>query len=669
LKNWLSGKRIYLTVNRRKVFKWFLIILAIVAVVAITLYFFRNPILQSYVNKKITNFNQKYNAELRIGDIKLKGISQLEINGLSLKPINGDTLIKTRFIHARINLWKLLLRRVGLRDLELSDTYISLIQQDSINNYSFLLKKTSKQNAVESDTIPNYNEKFYQLFNAIFDKIPSQLKITNFNASSSVNGHVLSLHIDHFNITDRAFKSWVVVKEENQSWRWIVDGKLDAYNRTAVVKWYCPGRQKVVLPYLQYKWKADVTFDTIQFNLAESQYSHGVFSVNGFASIKGLEIQHAAISNEKVIFNKAALSYRVNIGKDYFELDSLSTATINKLDINPYIKYRPHPSKQITLIINKPNFPSQNLFESLPQGLFSNLQGIQTSGELSYHLKFIVDFAHPDNLVFESSLDRNKFHIDHFGRINLSFFNAPFSYTAYEHGVPVRTFMVGPENPNFHTLDQISPYLKDAVMTSEDGAFYGHRGFLPEAFKNAIAADIKQKRFARGGSTISMQLVKNVFLTRNKTISRKLEEVLIVWLIENNGLSTKDRMLEVYLNIIEWGPMIYGAQEASQFYFSKDASQLTLAEAIYMASIIPHPKWFMYSFETDGHLKEFLGGFYNLMSQKMLHKEYITEADQSLLVPDVVLTGPAKDLLLKADTLATPIDSLKMDLELPADEL
>jgi len=115
--------------------------------------------------------------------------------------------------------------------------------------------------------------------------------------------------------------------------------------------------------------------------------------------------------------------------------------------------------------------------------------------------------------------------------------------------------------------------------------------------------------------------------------------------------------------------MIYGAQEASQFYFSKDASQLTLAEAIYMASIIPHPKWFMYSFETDGHLKEFLGGFYNLMSQKMLHKEYITEADQASLVPDVVLTGPAKDLLLKADTLATPIDSLKMDLELPADEL
>jgi len=668
LKNWLSGKRIYLTVNRRKVFKWFLIILAIFAIVAFTLYFFRNPILQSYVNRKINNFNGKYHAELTIGEVKLDGISRIEINHLSLKPIDDDTLLKTRYIHARINLWKLLIGRVGLRDIKLADTYISLIKHDSTDNYSFLFK-SSKKNIVESDTIPEYNEKLYRLFNAIFDKIPSTIAISNFNVASVFKDHHISLHIDNLNITDHSFKSFVLVKEEEQTMRWVIEGKLDAGNRTGMVKWYSPDSHKVVLPYLQYKWKADVTFDTIQLNLAESQYSRGIFSVNGFASIKGLEVQHAAISNEKVIFNKAALSYRVNVGKDYFELDSSSTATINKLDINPYIKYRPHPSKQITLIINKPEFPSQNLFESLPQGLFSNLEGIQTSGGLSYHLKFIVDFAHPDDLVFESSLDRHKFHIDHFGRTNLSFFNAPFSYTAYEHGVPVKTFMVGPENFNYRTLDQISPYLKDAVMTSEDGAFYGHRGFLPEAFKKAIAADIKQKRFARGGSTISMQLVKNVFLTRNKTISRKLEEVLIVWLIENNGLSTKDRMLEVYLNIIEWGPLIYGAEEASQFYFHKEASQLNLAEAIYMASIIPHPKWFMYSFETDGHLKEFLGGFYNLMSQKMLQRQYITEADQALLTPDVTLTGPAKDLLLKADTLKAPIDSLKMDLELPTDGL
>jgi membrane peptidoglycan carboxypeptidase len=182
-------------------------------------------------------------------------------------------------------------------------------------------------------------------------------------------------------------------------------------------------------------------------------------------------------------------------------------------------------------------------------------------------------------------------------------------------------------------------------MTSEDGSFYLHRGFLPEAFIESMITNIKERRFARGGSTISMQLVKNVFLSRNKTVARKMEEALIVWLVENQGITSKDRMFEVYLNIIEWGPMIYGAQEASRFYFAKDVSKLTLAEAIFMASIVPRPKWFRYSFDEHGHLRESNAGFYRQVSEKMLKKGWISEADFEKLVPDVELKGPARFLL------------------------
>lgn len=153
-----------------------------------------------------------------------------------------------------------------------------------------------------------------------------------------------------------------------------------------------------------------------------------------------------------------------------------------------------------------------------------------------------------------------------------------------------------------------------------------------------------------------MQLVKNVFLQRNKTLGRKAEEALIVWLIENQGICSKDRMYEVYLNIIEWGPLIYGANEASHFYFNKDASKLTLAESIFLASIIPRPKWFKYSFDETGHLRESNAGFYRLLSEKMLRKGQITQEDVEKLVPDVELRGPAKLLLKKADTL--PADTL-----------
>src|SRR5690606_11361211 len=117
------------------------------------------------------------------------------------------------------------------------------------------------------------------------------------------------------------------------------------------------------------------------------------------------------------------------------------------------------------------------------------------------------------------------------------------------------------ENPFYTPITQVSDYLKNSIMTAEDYGFYRHKGFHEEAFRLAIITNIKEKRFARGGSTITMQLVKNVFLSRNKTVSRKAEEALIVWLIENQKLVSKYRMFEVYLNIIEWGPYIYGIRD------------------------------------------------------------------------------------------------------------
>src|SRR6185436_18879584 len=114
--------------------------------------------------------------------------------------------------------------------------------------------------------------------------------------------------------------------------------------------------------------------------------------------------------------------------------------------------------------------------------------------------------------------------------------------------------------------------------------------------KKSIAQNYKAGKFVRGGSTITMQLVKNVFLSRNKTVARKAEEALIVWLIESNRLVSKERMFEIYLNIVELGPNIYGVNEASRFYFNKKVSELTMSESIFLASLLPRPKWFKYCF-------------------------------------------------------------------------
>ncbi|MCX6267486.1 MAG: transglycosylase domain-containing protein, partial [Bacteroidetes bacterium] len=558
--------------------------------------------------------------------------------------------------YASIGMLKLLAGRISLHNVKLINTTLLFESHDSISNYGFLLRDQHRSGDSVTARM-NYAATIDRMMRFIFDIIPLSLNIRNFTVTSITGNHRLGFHIDQFMLTEHFFRSTIEVRENDKEARWIVAGKMDNHTRIAEFRLFSADTSKVELPFINHKWNARVDFDTLAFSIAEQEGGDDLAQINGFASLTGLLVDHRRIAAGPVEFNRTEIRYLLNIGADYAELDSSTRVTFNKIDFRPYIRYRPKPAKQITLQIHKPQFPAQDLFSSFPPGLFTNLDGIRVKGNLSWYLDFFVDLSIPDSLKFATSLDRHGFSVLSYGNADLTKINGSFLYTAYDHDIPVRTFIVGSENSGYRSLDRISHYLQTAVLTSEDGAFYQHRGFLPDAFRESIITNIKERRFARGGSTISMQLVKNVFLSRNKTVARKLEEALIVWLIENQGLSAKERMFEVYLNLIEWGPMIYGANEASRYYFNKEASRLTLAEAIFMASIIPRPKWFKYSFDENGHLRESNAGFYRLMAEKMVGKGWITSQDAEKLVPDVELKGPAKLLLKQPDTI--PADTLQ----------
>src|SRR5690606_40048447 len=110
---------------------------------------------------------------------------------------------------------------------------------------------------------------------------------------------------------------------------------------------------------------------------------------------------------------------------------------------------------------------------------------------------------------------------------------------------------------------------------------------------------------------IWMQLVKYLCLNRNKTMMRILEEILLVWLMEASREVSKDRMFEVYLNIIEWGKNVYGITEAASYYFGKKPADLTIGESLYLSSIIPRPKTALGSFDYTGHLKPWVQRHFN----------------------------------------------------------
>jgi monofunctional glycosyltransferase len=149
-------------------------------------------------------------------------------------------------------------------------------------------------------------------------------------------------------------------------------------------------------------------------------------------------------------------------------------------------------------------------------------------------------------------------------------------------------FLLGPKNRRWTPSNRIPPEMKWAVILAEDSNFYKHDGIDVKAIKEAIKYDLEKQSMARGASTITQQVAKNVFLSREKTITRKLKEVYLAWRMEQE--LTKGRILELYLNVVELGPMVYGIGHGSQYYFGKPASAMTPRECAFLAAMLPGPR-------------------------------------------------------------------------------
>ncbi|MCJ8160085.1 monofunctional biosynthetic peptidoglycan transglycosylase [Acinetobacter zhairhuonensis] len=150
-----------------------------------------------------------------------------------------------------------------------------------------------------------------------------------------------------------------------------------------------------------------------------------------------------------------------------------------------------------------------------------------------------------------------------------------------------------PSQPIHHKwrdYDEISDYLKRAVVASEDGKFMHHHGFDWEGMQYALERNQDKGKVVAGGSTISQQLAKNLFLYNKRSFIRKGQEAVATWMMER--MWSKQRILEVYLNSVEFGENIYGVEAASQHYFGKSSRSLSRDQAAFLAAILPNPKYY-----------------------------------------------------------------------------
>jgi len=629
-----------------RVFKKSLLYTAIaVALLLIAFFIFRNTILHAIIDGKCSAFKEKYNAELIVGKSSFKGFTGVTVEDISVVPDQRDVLFRSGKIYAHVRFFPLLTGSVRIDELLVENTMINLTRHGNINNYSFLFTPHKDTTAQEGDSSYNYASRFDKIFSSIFSNIPDNIEISNFLIQATSDTNSFSAFLPALRIENQKFLSTVATLEKGKQRICFVKGEIIKSRKKLNFMIFAPAGKKVHIPYIQSRYGFRCDFDTLYSGIsADGNSSKLNITVENL--ISGLVLNHKKISLTDVVFKKIALKLNITAYEDYIELDSSSVIAHHRFFINPFIRASHKPVVKVKLKIDR-DFVAQDMFESMPGGMFGNFEGIKTKGKLRLYVYFELDMRQPDSLKFDATLTGKDFSIVKYGVTDFRKINGTFNYTAYVNEMPVRTFEVGPENPSYTTLEAISPYLKDAVLISENGGFFFGDGFNPEAFRESIIANIKAGRFVRGGSTIDMQLVKNVFLSKNKTIVRKAEEILIAWLINNNNLCSKEKMYEVYLNLIEWGPGVYGISEASDYYFQKKPSQLSLAESIYMASIIPKPRWFKSSFDENGKLSLRYQPYFSLVAKKMIDKGTATSSDTLDMMNKVEIKGAAKAFMAK----------------------
>jgi penicillin-binding protein 1A len=202
---------------------------------------------------------------------------------------------------------------------------------------------------------------------------------------------------------------------------------------------------------------------------------------------------------------------------------------------------------------------------------------------------------------------------------------------------PHRSIDVSLASPDFIALRDVPPLFVRTLLLAEDTGFYSHRGIDLRELPAALLTDWSRGGAARGASTITQQLAKNLFLSRNKQLGRKLQELAITFLLES--ALGKDRILEIYLNIIEWGPDLRGLRPAARRYFGRDPRELTPAEMAFLVAIIPGPIKYQSSF-AHGTPGPGLRSLIDALLAKLRSVDAIGEEDyQQALREPIVVAG------------------------------
>ena len=374
-----------------------------------------------------------------------------------------------------------------------------------------------------------------------------------------------------------------------------------------------------------------------------------VVTLSGEASVRDAAILAARIAPGPV--RGVGLSLR---GKGRFlplrgrlEIDeaALTTPSDATVQLSGAVEWsRDHYLFDIDAVL--PKTPCTSAVRAIPEDMLSDLSLATWQGKLSGKLKLRLDSRKLDDTVLDLNVEDRCEFVTVPAMADLRRFHMPFTHSVLEPDGTEFQMETGPGTPNWTYIEDMSPFFVHAVLAHEDAGFFNHHGFSMLHVRNALVRNLKERRYVVGASTITMQLVKNVFLHREKTLARKIQEVLLTWWIER--VMEKRDILELYLNVIEYGPAVYGIRNGAKHYFNRLPAQLSPAESVYLSTILPNPKRYHSHFERGALSPQWAENLRRMLARMRERAWYspeaaeygLSEVDHFKFVPEGTIVAP-----------------------------
>lgn len=315
------------------------------------------------------------------------------------------------------------------------------------------------------------------------------------------------------------------------------------------------------------------------------------YSAKGFLEGQGLAYFWTKLCLVPVhdIAFQADFSAEVDLKKQtlHLELDPIEVS-LARMSIGIDLQ-RFSSTPKVKLRFTIPRQSCQAFFTAVPAVMVPRLQGAVLEGSMAFEIRLAVDLKNPTNATLEVEPDMEDCAAITLGPlVDVQALAGKFTHRIIEEDYD-EPILTGPATSKYVPIEEIPIVVQQAALATEDMNFFRHHGFAKGLIKRAISLNLDKGWYVYGGSTISQQLVKNLFLSREKTLARKLEEAVIVWQMERT--IPKERILEIYLNVVEFGKHIYGIKDAANVYFDKEPKELNALEAAWIMATKPSPRY------------------------------------------------------------------------------